>query len=132
MRLGILVAIFAFVCSVGNILLAAVLWHGGINFGGVIAFILSDLVTIPMLMVYRRYYGIKMMWRLFIILSSSILITGLVIDFIFQWLGWIPANHGQQMMMQMQGVSWNYKTILDLLFLPLSLYLFFKGKRKMK
>ena len=130
--IGILVAIFAFVCSVGNILLAAVLWHGGINFGGVIAFILSDLVTIPMLMVYRRYYGNRMMWRLFIILSLSILITGLAIDFIFQWLGWIPANHGQQMAMQMEAIQWNYKAILNIIFIPLSLFFFFRGRRAMK
>ncbi|HZX59380.1 MAG TPA: permease, partial [Mucilaginibacter sp.] len=58
---GIFVAIIAFVCSVGNIVMAAVLWQGGISFGGVIAFILSDLVTIPMLMVFRKYYGSRTM-----------------------------------------------------------------------
>lgn len=130
--IGIIVAVFAFVCSVGNILLAAVLWHGGINFGGVIAFILSDLITVPMLMVYRRYYGIKMMWRLFGILSLSILITGLAVDYIFQWAGWIPHQHGEQIVMQMKGMQWNYTTILNIIFIPLSLPIFFKGKSAMK
>ncbi len=130
--IGIIVAVFAFVCSVGNILLAAVLWHGGINFGGVIAFILSDLITIPMLMVYRSYYGVKMMWRLFAILASSILITALAVDYIFQWAGWVPHQHGEQMTMQMIGIQWNYTTILNIVFIPLSLLFFFKGRKSMK
>lgn len=65
---GIIIAIISFVCSVGNIVMAAVLWHGGISFGGVIAFILADLVTIPMLMVYRRYYENKTMLKMLLIL----------------------------------------------------------------
>jgi uncharacterized membrane protein YraQ (UPF0718 family) len=54
------VAIISFVCSVGNIPLAAVLWHGGISFGGVLAFILADLIVLPILNIYRKYYGLKM------------------------------------------------------------------------
>ena len=130
--IGIIVAIFAFVCSVGNILLAAVLWQGGINFGGVIAFILSDLITIPMLMVYRRYYGIKMMWRLFLVLSLSVLVTALSVDYIFQWAGWMPHQHADEITMKMEAIKWNYKTILNLIFIPVSLLLFFWGKRSMK
>ncbi|MDB5112858.1 MAG: metal ion permease, partial [Mucilaginibacter sp.] len=81
--IGILIAIFAFVCSVGNIVMAAVLWQGGISFGGVIAFILSDLVTIPMLMVFRKYYGNKTMWYLLAILVISIFFTSLFLDYSF-------------------------------------------------
>src|SRR5437588_43039 len=77
---GIFIAIIAFVCSVGNIVMAAVLWRGGISFGGVIAFILSDLVTIPMLMVFRKYYGDRTMWYLLIILVVSIFFTSLFLD----------------------------------------------------
>ena len=129
--IGIIVALFAFVCSVGNILLATVLWHGGISFGGVIAFILADLITIPMLMVYRNYYGVKMMWRLFLVLAFAILVTAIGTDYIFQWAGWIPQSHGMQMSMQMEGIQWNYKTVLNLIFIPLSVIGFFTGKRVM-
>ena len=130
--IGMLVALLAFVCSVGNILLAAVLWHGGINFGGVIAFILADLITIPMLMVYRRYYGIKMMWRLLLVLSLSILLTGLAVDYIFQWAGWIPQSEGGHAGMNMPPIEWNYKTVFNIILLPLSVFGFFVGKKMMK
>jgi hypothetical protein len=118
--IGIFIALFAFVCSVGNILLATVLWHGGISFGGVIAFILADLITIPMLMVYRNYYGVKMMWRLFLILTFAILQTAIGTDYIFQWAGWMPQSHGMQIGMRKEGIQWNYKTVLNLIFIPLS------------
>ena len=129
--IGIIIALFAFVCSVGNILLATVLWHGGISFGGVIAFILADLITIPMLMVYRNYYGVKMMWRLFMILTFAILLTAIGTDYIFQWAGWMPQSHGMQIGMQMEGIQWNYKTVLNLIFIPLSVIGFFIGKKTM-
>jgi uncharacterized membrane protein YraQ (UPF0718 family) len=129
---GIIVAVFAFVCSVGNILLGAVLWNGGISFGGVIAFILSDLVTIPMLLVYRRYYGTPMMMRLFLILSLSILVTGVGVDYIFQLMGLIPQHHGSMLTLQMEPIQWNYKTILNLIFMPISGMCFFWGKSVMK
>ena len=129
--IGIIIALFAFVCSVGNILLATVLWHGGISFGGVIAFILADLITIPMLMVYRNYYGVKMMWRLFLILAFAILITAIGTDYIFQWAGWVPQLHRTQIDMQIEGLKWNYKTVLNLIFIPLSVIGFFTGKKTM-
>ncbi|MHB1921719.1 MAG: permease [Chitinophagaceae bacterium] len=129
--IGMIIAIFAFVCSVGNILLALVLWRGGIHFGGVIAFILSDLITIPMLPVYRRYYGTPMMGRLLLILSLSILVTAVGVDYIFQWAGWIPHSPGHQMLQQMGGIQWNYKTWLNLIFIPLSFIDFFLRKKSM-
>jgi uncharacterized membrane protein YraQ (UPF0718 family) len=79
----VLIAVFAFVCSVGNIVMATVLWQGGISFGGVIAFILSDLVTVPMLMVFRKYYGNRTMWYLFAVLVISIFTTSLFVDYSF-------------------------------------------------
>ncbi|MBX6379118.1 MAG: permease [Thermoflavifilum aggregans] len=129
---GILVAVFSFVCSVGNILLAAVLWHGGINFGGVIAFIFSDLVTLPILLVYQRYFGKQMMLRLFFILSLSILITGVGTDYLFQALGWIPSHPATTAKLHMPSLAWNYKTILNLIFIPLSVVAYFIGKVKTK
>lgn len=130
--IGILIAIFAFVCSVGNIVMANVLWRGGISFGGVIAFILSDLVTIPMLMVYRKYFGLKTMWFLLAVLSFSILITALTIDVSFEALHWIPKHQNQNMQMQDWKFEWDYASFLNLFFIPASIFYFFAGKRSMK
>ncbi|OOQ61981.1 permease [Mucilaginibacter pedocola] len=127
---GILIAVFAFVCSVGNIVLAALLWHGGISFGGVVAFILSDLVTIPMLMVYRRYFGWKRMWLLLLILSTGIFITAISVDYLFEALNWLPKTHGQPMQMAQAHFKWDYGTWLNLLFIPLGLFCFFYGKKQ--
>lgn len=128
---GILIAIFAFVCSVGNIVMAVVLWKGGISFGGVIAFILADLVTVPMLMVYKSYYGFRTMWALLLVLSISIFFTALLVDFSFASLHWIPEHHGTGMQ-QMEHFQWNWQAWLNVFFIPLSLVYFFVGKRSMK
>jgi uncharacterized membrane protein YraQ (UPF0718 family) len=129
---GIFVAVIAFVCSVGNIVLAAVLWQGGISFGGVIAFILSDLVTIPMLMVFRKYYGNRAMWYLLAILVVSIFFTSLFLDYSFAALHWIPQAHTGGMKMMDKHFSWNYQTWLNLFFIPLSLIYFYWGRKSMK
>jgi uncharacterized membrane protein YraQ (UPF0718 family) len=129
---GIFIAIIAFVCSVGNIVMAAVLWQGGISFGGVIAFILSDLVTIPMLMVFRKYYGNKTMWYLLIILVVSIFFTSLFLDYSFAALHWIPKAHTGGMQMGGRHFSWNYQTWLNLFFIPVSLIYFYWGRKSMK
>ena len=128
---GILVGIFAFVCSVGNIVLASVMWRGGISFGGVIAFILSDLVTFPMLMVYRKYFGIKTMWYLLVILSISIFLTSLIIDYSFQAFHWVPKSP-QHTSMEHWKFQWDYATWLSIFFIPASIAYFFYGKRNMK
>jgi len=129
---GIFIAIIAFVCSVGNIVMAAVLWQGGISFGGVIAFILSDLVTIPMLMVFRKYYGNKTMWYLLIILVVSIFFTSLFLDYSFAALHWIPKTHTGSMQMASEHFSWNYQTWLNLFFIPISIVYFYWGRKSMK
>ncbi|MDF2434467.1 MAG: uncharacterized protein JWP44_4098 [Mucilaginibacter sp.] len=130
--IGILIAIFAFVCSVGNIVMAAVLWQGGISFGGVIAFILSDLVTIPMLMVFRKYYGNRTMWYLLAILVVSIFVTSLFLDYSFAALHWIPKAHTGGMQMTNDGFKWNYQTWLNLFFIPVSIAYFYWGRKSMK
>jgi uncharacterized protein len=129
---GIFIAIIAFVCSVGNIVMAAVLWQGGISFGGVIAFILSDLVTIPMLMVFGKYYGNKTMWYLLGILVVSIFFTSLFLDYSFAAMHWIPKAHTGGMQMADREFKWNYQTWLNLLFIPMSIAYFFWGRKSMK
>jgi uncharacterized membrane protein YraQ (UPF0718 family) len=129
---GILIAILAFVCSVGNILMATVLWHGGISFGGVIAFILADLVTVPMLMVYRKYYGLKTMWFLLITLTVCIFISALLVDVGFTALHWIPKPPGDYLAGMSQPFVWDWQAWLNIVFIPLSLLYFFWGRRSMK
>ncbi|MBS1527618.1 MAG: permease [Bacteroidetes bacterium] len=129
---GIFIAVIAFVCSVGNIVMAAVLWQGGISFGGVIAFILSDLVTIPMLMVFRSYYGGKTMWYLLAFLVISIFLTSLFLDYSFAALHWLPKPHSGGMQMTGQHFQWNYNTWLNLIFIPVSIWYFFSGRKSMK
>ena len=89
---GPLVAIATFVCSVGNVPLAAVLWSGGIGFGGVIAFIFADLLVVPILLIYRKYYGRRFAWRLIALMYVTIVIAAIVVDLSFSALGLIPAT----------------------------------------
>ncbi len=127
--IGILIAILAFVCSVGNIVMATVLWQGGISFGGVIAFILADLVTVPMLLVYRKYYGMRTMWFLLITLTGCIFITAMLVDLGFGALHWLPRSPVGHMQAMDQGVVWNWQSWLNVVFIPLSLVYFFWGRR---
>jgi uncharacterized membrane protein YraQ (UPF0718 family)/YHS domain-containing protein len=88
-----LVSVVAFVCSVGNVPLAAALWGHGVAFGGVIAFLFADLVTFPLLVIYRRYYGLANARRLFIVLWASASGAGLAIDGLFHLVHAIPSHH---------------------------------------
>jgi uncharacterized membrane protein YraQ (UPF0718 family)/YHS domain-containing protein len=88
-----LVSVLAFVCSVGNVPLAAALWGHGVAFGGVIAFLFADLVTLPLLVIYRRYYGTNSTGRLLVLLWACASGAGLVIDGLFRALHLIPHGH---------------------------------------
>src|SRR5207244_7768930 len=89
---GPLVALLSFVCSVGNIPLAAVLWNGGISFGGVIAFIYADLVVLPIIDIYRKYYGWKTALLIVGVFYILMVGAGLIVEFCFQGLGFSPAH----------------------------------------
>ncbi len=90
---GPLIAVLSFVCSVGNVPIAAVLWSGGIGFGGVIAFIFADLIVLPIVLVYRKYYGGGFALRITALLFVTIVIAALVVDLLFSGLGLIPHAH---------------------------------------
>jgi uncharacterized protein len=114
---GPLVAVISFVCSVGNIPLAAVLWNGGISFGGVIAFIFADLIILPILNIYRKYYGWKMAGFLFAAFYASMAGAALVIELMFGALGLVPSQRNARVV---EGsVTWNYTTWLNIAFLLL-------------
>jgi uncharacterized protein len=131
--IGPLVAVLSFVCSIGNIPLAAVLWNGGISFGGVTAFIFGDLIVIPIINIYRKYYGWAMAIRLSGTLYIAMVIAGYVIEVLFNTLGLIPAERNAKI--TEASLSFNYTTILNILFLALAVMLlvrfFSTGGRQM-
>jgi uncharacterized membrane protein YraQ (UPF0718 family) len=115
---GPIVAILSFVCSIGNVPLAAVLWNGGISFGGVIAFIYADLLILPILNIYRKYYGVRMMLVLLGTFYASMVGAGYLVELIFGVTGLIPGERSAKVLQE--GVSWNYTTWLNIVFLLLA------------
>ena len=112
---GPIVAIVSFVCSIGNVPLAAVLWNGGISFGGVIAFIYADLLILPILNIYRKYYGIRMTLTLLGTFYAAMVAAGYLIELLFGTTGLIPAQRNATVMEAV--ISWNYTTWLNIVFL---------------
>jgi uncharacterized membrane protein YraQ (UPF0718 family) len=88
--LGPIVAMLSFVCSVGNIPLAAVLWSGGITFAGVLAFIFADLIVLSIIAIYRKYYGTQFALRITVLMFVTMVVSALVVDALFGGLGLIP------------------------------------------
>ncbi|MGW1162501.1 permease [Streptomyces sp. NPDC002513] len=115
---GPLVAIASFVCSIGNVPLAVVLWKGGISFGGVIAFIYADLLILPILNIYRKYYGARAAVFLLGTFYVAMVVAGYVVEFIFGGLGLVPDQADARI--PEEGVSWNYTTWLNIAFLLLA------------
>jgi uncharacterized membrane protein YraQ (UPF0718 family) len=127
---GPLVAIISFVCSIGNVPLAAVLWNGGISFGGVIAFIFADLIVLPILNIYRKYYGWKMALFLLGTFYVTMVAAGFVVEFLFGALGLVPTGARHANVVEAH-VAWNYTTVLNIVFLGLAtvlLWRFFRTK----
>ncbi|MGW3951271.1 permease [Streptomyces sp. NPDC004752] len=124
---GPLVAIASFVCSIGNVPLAVVLWTGGISFGGVVAFIFADLLILPILNIYRKYYGARTAAFLLGTFYLAMVIAGYVVEFAFGGLGLIPDQAAAKV--PMEGVRWNYTTWLNIVFLVLAAVLLVRFSR---
>jgi hypothetical protein len=118
---GPIVAILSFVCSVGNVPLAAVLWNGGISFGGVVAFLFADLIVLPILDIYRKYYGLKISAFLLVVFYASMAMAALAVEFIFGALHLIP--HQRHIQIAAESIRWNYTTVLNIVFLALAVML---------
>jgi uncharacterized membrane protein YraQ (UPF0718 family) len=116
---GPLIAVVSFVCSVGNIPLAAVLWNGGISFGGVISFIFADLIILPIVRIYAKYYGRKMAAFLFLVFYAAMVGAGYAIEFLFSVLHLIP--HVRNAIVLDAAISWNYTTYLNIFFILVGL-----------
>ncbi len=119
---GPFIAVVSFVCSIGNVPLAAALWHGGIGFGGVIAFVFGDLITVPLLLIYRKYYGGRVAVRMLVWFWAIMSTAGLVTELLFDAAGLIPHNRSQTMVET--SFHWNYTTFLNFVFIALAGYLY--------
>jgi uncharacterized membrane protein YraQ (UPF0718 family) len=113
--IGPLIAVISFVCSVGNVPLAAVLWRGGISFGGVVAFIFADLIILPILNIYRKYYGARVSVYLFVVSYAAMVLAGLIVALVFNLAGATPTN--RNILLLDTTISWNYDTFLNIAFL---------------
>jgi len=114
---GPVISMLSFVCSVGNVPLAVVLWNGGISFGGVISFIFADLIILPILNIYRKYYGGRMALYLLAVSYVAMALAGFLVGGAFQLLGLAPTNH--HVAVFETRPTWNYTTYLDIAFLVL-------------
>jgi uncharacterized membrane protein YraQ (UPF0718 family) len=111
---GVIIAMASFVCSVGNIPLASLLWSGGISFGGVISFIYADLVIIPILILYRKAYGLKAAAAISAVLFASMVGAGILVDLLFNALGLVEKGPRPPSLLRHDMFQWNYTTWLDL------------------
>jgi uncharacterized membrane protein YraQ (UPF0718 family) len=116
---GPLVAILSFVCSIGNVPLAAVLWNGGISFGGIVAFIFADLIILPIINIYRKYYGLRMALFITGTFYVAMVLAGYAIELLFGTTGLIPGSRNATVVMDAH-ISWNYTTWLNIAFIVLA------------
>jgi uncharacterized membrane protein YraQ (UPF0718 family) len=129
---GPIIAIASFVCSIGNIPLASILWSSGISFGGVISFIYADLIVIPLILIYGKYYGLRAASYIVTVLFVSMVLAGIVVDLIFSALHLIPSGARPANPVSHAMIAWNYTSWLDLVALiigGLFLFLYLLGRR---
>jgi uncharacterized membrane protein YraQ (UPF0718 family) len=115
---GPIVAVVSFVCSIGNVPLAVVLWNGGISFGGVVSFIFADLIILPILNIYRKYYGWRMAAFITATFYATMVLAGYAVELIFNLLHLVPTQRNASVIEA--HISWNYTTWLNIAFLVLA------------
>jgi uncharacterized membrane protein YraQ (UPF0718 family) len=125
--IGPLISVISFVCSIGNVPLAAVLWNGGISFGGVMAFIFADLIILPILNIYRKYYGLRMTAFLAITFYVAMAGAAYVVEVVFGALDLVPTQRNA--LVVEGGVSLNYTTVLNVIFLGVAAILVWRFRR---
>ena len=127
-----MIAIASFVCSVGNIPLAQLLWSNGISFGGVISFIYADLLIIPLILIYAKYYGARATIYLVAIFYTAMVISGIVVDLVFSAARIVPQGERPPSVMAHGMMRWNYTSWLDIaavVVFALMFYLHFQSGR---
>ncbi len=122
--IGPIIAVLSFVCSVGNVPLATVLWSGGISFAGVLAFLFADLIVLPILAIYRKYYGTRFTVRITGLMFTTMVIAALIADGIFTALGLIPTGSRPTRADIFSAIHLDYKLALNLLGVAISAALF--------
>ena len=128
--IGPLIAVISFVCSVGNVPLAAVLWSGGISFGGVVAFLFADLIVIPILLIYRKYYGGRYTVRITALMFVTMVIAALIVAGVFSALGLVPTGPRPTRADIFGSIRVDYKLALNLLGLAIFGALFWLTARR--
>jgi len=128
---GPFIAVISFVCSIGNVPMAAALWHGGIRFGGVISFIFADLVALPLVLIYRKYYGAKLTLRLFVWFYVVMAAAGLITEGLFSITGAIPTSRPKNIVAT--HFAWNYTTFLNIAALAVfaALYWLYRNRARL-
>ena len=112
---GPLIAVLSFVCSVGNVPLAAVLWSGGISFAGVLAFLFADLIVLPIIAIYIKYYGRSFAWRITVLMFGTMAVAALVVGGAFDLLGLVPTGPRPTRADIFGSIEVNYKLVLNIL-----------------
>jgi uncharacterized membrane protein YraQ (UPF0718 family)/YHS domain-containing protein len=128
--IGPLIAVISFVCSVGNVPLAAVLWSGGISFGGVLAFLFADLIVIPIVLIYRKYYGGRFTARITALMFITMVIAALIVDGLFSAFGLIPTGPRPTRADIFSQIQFNYKLVLNVLGFVIFAVLFWLTARR--
>jgi uncharacterized protein len=128
--IGPIIALLSFVCSVGNVPLAAVLWSGGISFAGVLAFLFADLIVVPILLIYRKYYGTMFTVRITALMFVTMVIAALIVDGIFSALGLIPTGPRPTRADIFSSIAINYKLALNVLGLVIFAAMFWLTARR--
>ena len=129
---GPIIAILSFVCSVGNIPLASLLWANGISFGGVISFIYADLLVIPLIFIYRKYFGSRAALYIVLIFYVAMVVSGVLVDLLFSALNLIPQGNRPASPIEHATFSWNYTTWLNLLAIAGAIWLWTLRKQRLR
>jgi uncharacterized membrane protein YraQ (UPF0718 family)/YHS domain-containing protein len=128
--IGPIIAVLSFVCSVGNVPLAAVLWSGGISFGGVLAFLFADLIVVPIVLIYRKYYGIRFTIRITALMFVTMVVAALAVDGLFSALGLIPTGPRPTRADIFGSIRVDYKLALNVLGVAIFAALFWLTARR--
>ncbi len=128
--IGPIIAVLSFVCSVGNVPLAAVLWSGGISFAGVMAFVFADLIVLPMIAIYRKYYGTRFALRILALMFVTMVLAALIVNGLFSAASLIPTGSRPSHSDIFGTITVNYKLVLNVLGLAIFAALFWLTARR--
>lgn len=126
--IGPVIAMLTFVCSIGNVPMAAILWSSGISFSGVLAFLFADLIVLPLLDTYRRQYGWRMAAYIGGVFYATMVAAALVMDLLFSGIGWVPPQ-GIDVRAEVTSFAFDYTFWLNLVFGALAAWLFLQARR---